>query len=192
MKCSGKKLDITWVEFGVSEWTLQQCNSWVTAPAVVTPPLHTRGWHLPREKPSYHSTTETLGISSPFSARAEWGHLRWKHESNSTWPVRVKKWWQRSALKYRGVFSGSYTSHIPVLHPIPKIPHFNTNAYSTWRNTDPHHSEQSTDWGSPGWDPKWPGEGLQGWGLWGELAEATAATTELRGSAVASKPLKNV
>lgn len=114
---------ITSIKWNVLErsWTL---NGWNVAFQSVTAGSQPLQWWHPHAHqglapaggaPGYHSTTKTLGIPSPSSARAEWGHLRWKHESNYTWPVRVKKWWQRSALKYRGVFSGFYTSHIPVL-----------------------------------------------------------------------------
>ena len=51
--------------------------------------------------------------------------------------------------EYGGVFSGSYASHIPVLQPIPKTSHFNTDDCSTegFKKNQAHLSEQTTDSG---------------------------------------------
>lgn len=195
MKRSGKKLDIKWEELSVSEWTRQQCNSWVTAPAVLTPPLHTRVWHLPRETCCYHSTTKTLGTSSLFSARAEWDHVRWKHESSDTWPVRVKS--DDKGLPWNmEVFSPVLTLHT-FLCCSPFLKYLILTRTLTALEEQPSPVRRSG--ARAGGAQKGPGEASgsghtgQGSGLWSDGSD-----TELRDSAplqnniVASKLLKNI
>lgn len=160
------------------------------SPCNATPPLHTRVWHLPGETPSYHSTTKTLGILSLFSASAEWGHLRWKHESNYTWPVRVKKWWQRSALKHMEVFS-----LVPTLHAFLccssslKYLILKQTLAALEEKPSPITQSRARAGGAPAGTQNNAGKASnlghtsQSWGLWDELAEAMAVTTELRGLA---------